>query len=296
MTILRLALALVLALFVILYVTRPAEPVADLNVIAYDGKTLSLNGRSTTEEKLRAMEFPPDSEIMIKLTDARQTSFGSTAGLIHNWNQKGIEHYFTLDGVPLRTDTITWRDATQKELQEEIEAENVRRERAAELQRLRKEQRSASVDPTTEDGETPEEAEDDSSPYQPEDTNRYYWNDKLIGTAAQAEQRFRQTRFTSPGALLVITPKSDAPPAGATGIDTLGFSPEVTELLKRAREAGVVVRLHPGEGYKPPQPSRSAAGLFGGFFYTYLGPLVLTVGAIFLVSWFLEGGRAQRES
>ncbi len=299
MTYLRLALGLVLAIAIILYFIRPAEPQAGLNVISYDGSNVELNGRSTTEAELRAMDFPPGAEIMVNLTDAKHTNLGAQAGLIYHWDKIGLKHYFSLDGVPLRVDTITWRPATEDELKKEIEAENFRRQSKADLRR--KEAEAEAKEPkvaTFEDEAPPDRSPEEEYgfvPFQPEDTNRYYWNGKLLGTAAQAEHTLKQVRLTRPGALLVITPKSDSPPAKVKSVEALGFPPVVTELLKRAGSAGIFVRLHRGQGFAAPDVEDGSLGIIGGFFYAYLGPLILIFCGVFLVSWFMEGGRAQHE-
>lgn len=301
MNFLRLALGLFLIVAVILYFIRPAEPVAGRNDITYDGETLALNGRATSEANLRAMEFPQGSEIVIYLKDAKDTSLGSKAGLLYHWDKKGIKHYFTVDGVPLRVDTLTWRRATNQELNEEIEAENTRRQAKVDLHRNRQIEEAETQPNTiaTEEDEAPVAPEIPEAarfiPYEPTDKNRYYWNGELIGNAAQTEARLKQVSLTRPGALVVMTPKFDSPPANVKSVEALGFSPVVTKLLKRAGGAGIFVRLHRGQGFEPPKPTKGSAGMLGGLFYAYLGPLIFMVGGVFLVSWFMESGRAQHE-
>lgn len=296
MAYLRVALGLALALAVILYLTKPAEPVAGSNIINYDGETIKLNGRSTTEANLRNMEFPEGSEIMIYLGDAEHADFGAQAGLLYHWDEEGIQHFFNIDGVPLQVDTISWRRATNEEIQQETDAENTRRQAMADLRRNRVDQEEQAT-PSTTVNDAPPESEDESgfTPFQPTDTNRYYWNGEMLGTAAQTEQKLQQVRLIQPGAILVMPPNSDYPPGNVQNVEALGFTPVVTEFLERTSDAGIHVHLHRGQGFTPPKPQLNSLGMLGGFFYAYLGPLVLMVAAVFLVSWIMEGGRAQRE-
>lgn len=293
---LRIALGLFLLIAVILFLFRPAEPVPGINEISYDGETLQLNGRSVTEPQLREMEFPEDSEIQLVLTDAKHVNVGAQAGLLHHWNQRDQRYYHLVEGVPLRVDSISWRQATPEELRQEIQLENARRRAEAAARRSAVAEPKEFV-PASVNDPAPEIVPRDAKPpsYVPEDKNRYYWNNQLVGNAKQTRARLRQVRLTRPGALVVITPKSSEPPPNVKSIKALGFPEPVTEVLERAGRAGVYIRVHRGEGFEPPTAGLSGSRLFGGLFFAYLGPLVIMLGGIFIVSWFLEGGRADHE-
>jgi len=285
---------------VLLFLMRPAQPNAVYNRVSYDGEILQLNDRSVDEIDLLEMEFPDEAKVQLNLSDIKHTNLGAKSGLINEWNKKGIDYYYAVDGVPVTVNQLSWRPATSTELREEIYEENRRRAAVAEARRATKRKQQQQSQPAMITMETPPPVTTSDAPdyeeYVPTDKNRYLWNGEEIGTAAEAEEYLSKVRLIPPGALLVLVPKGDAPPDDATEIADLGFEPVVMDLLKRASDARIYVRVHRGEGFPPARGTREAVNVFGGLFFAYLGPIVLMLIAVFIATWFLEGGRADHEA
>ncbi|MEM1059822.1 MAG: hypothetical protein AAGK14_11285 [Verrucomicrobiota bacterium] len=293
MQVFRLVLGIAVVLVLVLYITRPAELVSGTNFLSYDGEFLELNGRNVTQEELLAMTIPDDAEVIIDLTAAKHSDLGARSGLLHHWNQQGLTYYHAVEGVPLTVHQVSWRRATSQEIREEIDEENrlLRAREAARIAAFKpppepQNQTFSMEDPPPEPQEQPE----GFVGYVPTDKNRYYYDDELLGTADQAQKFFQRLALTKPGALTVLVPEADAPPPNAQGIADLGFPPVVTDFMQRAARTGLNVQVHRGEGFRPPT-TRSAVGVLGGLSFAYLGPILIALAVIFVVSWMLGGNK-----